>query len=144
MRMQYEQERMSSEDFATASFVREVGNKCRWLSQDKSHKAEAVEAGNAYVSKVLEAQKAQEKVAEFERQEQMRQRQKDDLRKDQEYIEWREKVRAERCRQVRIDERDRGGPEVDRLAKIGRDYAREHEVFRQEVLEQQRKRAEEV
>jgi len=143
-RMRYEHERMSSEDAAAARFACEVAAECARRSHDKSHKADATEAGDNFVKNAVEAEKEKKRRAEFDRQEQIRERQQEDLKKDQEYIEWRAKVRAERCRQVRIDERDRGGPEVDRLAKIGRDYAREHEVHRQQVLEQQRRRAEEV
>jgi hypothetical protein len=141
-RMHYEHEGMTREDAASASFVREVAAECARRCQNVSHKAQAAEAGDDFVKKAMDDEKEKERLAEFERQEQIRQRQKDDLKKDQEYIEWREKVRAERCRQVRIQERERGGPEVDRLAKIGRDYAREAELHRQEVLKTQQKRAE--
>lgn len=143
-RMHYEQERMTQEDAAAACFAREVAAECVRRSQEKDSRTKAAQAGDDFVQMVVDDKKEKARCAELERQEQIRQRQKEDLKKDQEYIEWREKVRAERCRQVRIDERDRGGPEVDRLAKIGRDYAREAEQNRQKVLETQRKRAEDA
>jgi len=138
-RLQYERERMSIEDAAAARFVREVDAECTRRSQNSGHK----EVGEDFVNKAIDQERAKERRAEGERQLQIMERRKEELRKDQEYIEWREKVRTERLRQVRLDERDRGGPEVDRLAKIGRDYAREAELHRLKVLEQQRKRAEE-